>query len=79
MQRIASTYFNPKSGFEVTGAAIYSVNWENPATDYETGNILNLEGAITQNFGALGVGAVGYAMSVFAKFPKGEVAMPEKA
>ena len=62
MQRIAGTYFNPKTGFEVTGAAIYSVNWENPATDYETGNILNLEGAITQNFGALGVGAVGYAM-----------------
>ncbi len=62
MQRIAGTYFNPKTGFEVTGAAIYSVNWENPATDYETGNILNLEGAITQNFGALGLGAVGYAM-----------------
>jgi hypothetical protein len=62
MQRVAGTYFNPKTGFEVTGAAIYSVNWENPATNYETGNILNLEGAITQNFGALGVGAVGYAM-----------------
>ena len=62
MQRLAGTYFNPKTGFEITGAAIYSVNWENPATDYETGNILNLEGAVTQNFGALGVGAVGYAM-----------------
>ena len=62
MQRLAGTYFNPKTGFEITGAAVYSVNWENPATDYETGNILNLEGAVTQNFGALGVGAVGYAM-----------------
>jgi hypothetical protein len=62
MQRLAGTYFNPKTGFEITGAAVYSVNWENPATDYETGDILNLEGAVTQNFGPLGVGAVGYAM-----------------
>lgn len=44
MSRLAATYFDPKTGWEATGAAIYSVNWENPATDYETGNILNLEG-----------------------------------
>ena len=62
MNRIAATYFDPKTGWQVNGAAIYSVNWENPATDYETGNILNLEGAITKNFGRLGIGAVGYAM-----------------
>lgn len=62
MPRLAATYFNPKTGWEASGAAIYSVSWENPTTDYETGNILNLEGAITKNFGALGVGGVGYAM-----------------
>lgn len=62
MTRLAGTYFNPKTGFEVTGAAIYSVNWANPATDYETGNILNLEGAATKNFGPLGIGVVSYAM-----------------
>jgi hypothetical protein len=62
MTRLAGTYFNPKTGVEVTGAAIYSVNWANPATDYETGNILNLEGAATKNFGPLGVGVVSYAM-----------------
>ena len=62
MTRLAGTYFNPKTGWEVTGAAIYSINWENPATDYETGNILNLEGALTKNFGPLGVGVVSYAM-----------------
>ena len=62
MNRIAATYFDPKTGWQVNGAAIYSVNWENPATDYETGNILNLEGAITKNFGPLGLGVVGYAM-----------------
>jgi hypothetical protein len=62
MPRLAATYFNPKTGWQVNGAAIYSVNFENPATDYETGEILNLEGAITKNFGPLGVGAVAYAM-----------------
>jgi hypothetical protein len=62
MPRLAATWFDPKTGWEVSGAAIYSVNWENPATDYETGNILNLDSAITKNFGPLGVGAVAYAM-----------------
>jgi len=62
MPRLAATYFNPKTGWQVNGAAVYSVSWENPATDYETGDILNLESAITKNFGALGVGAVAYAM-----------------
>ena len=62
MPRLAATYFNPKTGWQVNGAAIYSVNFENPATDYETGEILNLEGAVTKNFGPLGVGAVAYAM-----------------
>ena len=56
MNRIAGTYYNPKTGWQVNGAAIYSVNWENPATDYETGNILNLDGAIVKNFGRWGVG-----------------------
>jgi hypothetical protein len=62
MNRIAATYFDPKTGWQVNGAAIYSVNFENPATDYETGNILNLEGVIAKNFGRLGVGVTGYAM-----------------
>jgi hypothetical protein len=62
MTRLAGTWFDPKTGWQASGAAIYSVNWENPATDYETGNILNLEGAVTKNFGPLGVGVVSYAM-----------------
>ena len=62
MPRLAMTWFDPKSGWQVDGAAIYSVNWENTATDYETGNILNLEGAMTKNFGPLGIGVVSYAM-----------------
>ncbi|MGD9501022.1 MAG: transporter [Methyloceanibacter sp.] len=62
MPRFAATYFDPATGWQATGAVVYSFNFENPATDYESGDILNLEGAITKNFGPLGVGAVGYAM-----------------
>ena len=62
MTRLAGTWFDPKTGWQVNGAAVYSVNWENDATDYETGNILNLDGAITKNFGPIGVGVVSYAM-----------------
>ncbi|MGE3529026.1 MAG: transporter [Methyloceanibacter sp.] len=62
MPRFAATYFDLATGWQATGAVVYSFNFENPATDYESGDILNLEGAITKNFGPLGVGAVGYAM-----------------
>jgi hypothetical protein len=62
MPRLAATYFNPKTGWQADGAAIYSYNWENPATNYKTGEILNLEGVVAKNFGRLGVGVTGYAM-----------------
>jgi hypothetical protein len=62
MTRLAGTYFDPKTGWQANLAAIYTVNWENPDTNYETGNILNFDGAITKNFGPLGIGMVGYAM-----------------
>ena len=62
MPRLAGTYFDPKTSWQASGAVIYSVNWENPTTDYETGDIVNLEGTITKNFGALGVGVASYAM-----------------
>jgi hypothetical protein len=62
MPRLAATYFDPKTGWQVDGAVVYSFNFENPATDYESGDILNLEGVIAKNFGRLGVGVTGYAM-----------------
>lgn len=37
-------------------------NFENEATDYKSGEILNLEGNITQNLGRWAVGVTGYAM-----------------
>lgn len=62
MPRLAATYFDPKSGWQVNGVAVYAVSYENDSTNYDSGDILNLEGSILKNFGRLGVGAVGYGM-----------------
>jgi hypothetical protein len=62
MPQLAVTYFDPATGWQASGMAVYSVSWENPETDYTTGNILNIEGSITKNFGPWGFGAVGYGM-----------------
>lgn len=62
MPRFAATYFDPKTGWQASGAVIYTHNWENTATDYETGDLVNVEGTITKNFGALGVGVASYGM-----------------
>jgi hypothetical protein len=38
------------------------VNFENPETDYTSGDLFHFDGSITKNFGPLGVGAVAYSM-----------------
>ena len=62
MTCVAATYFDPKSGWQLNGSAIYVFNFENEATDYTSGEILNLEGNVTKNFGRWGVGVSAYAM-----------------
>lgn len=62
MPRVAATYFDPKTGWQLNGSAIYVFNFENEATDYTSGEILNLEGNVTKNFGRWGVGVSAYAM-----------------
>jgi hypothetical protein len=47
---------------QLNGSAIYVFNFENKATDYESGEILNLEGNVTKNLGRWGVGVTAYAM-----------------
>ena len=49
-------------GRQLNGSAIYVFNFENKATDYESGEILNLEGNITKNLGRWGVGVTAHAM-----------------
>jgi hypothetical protein len=58
----AITYFDPNSHWQASAAFAYAVNFENPATDYTTGNLFHIDSSITKNFGALGVGGVAYAM-----------------
>lgn len=62
MPMVGGTYFDPSTGWQASGVAIYTMSWENPTTQYETGDVLNLEGSVTKNFGALGLGAVAYGM-----------------
>ncbi|MBI1203882.1 MAG: hypothetical protein GC182_15380 [Rhodopseudomonas sp.] len=44
--QFAATYFNPKSGWEVSGALSYVINSENTTTHYRSGNILHLDMAV---------------------------------
>ena len=62
MPQVGGTYLNPQAGWQASGVAVYSFSFENDKTAYDTGDILNLEGSITKNFGRLGIGVVGYGM-----------------
>ncbi len=57
----AATWLDPATGFELSGAMGVTFNAENPATKYQTGTELHLEGAIVQHFSqAFDAGLVGY-------------------
>lgn len=61
--QLGVTYFDPKTGWEVSGAASYVVSEVNPATNYRSGQIFHFDYAagkmLTQNFK---LGIVGYYM-----------------
>ena len=55
------TWLNPKVGFEVSLAAGFTFNGENPDTNYKTGTEFHLEGAVMQHFSkAFAIGIAGY-------------------
>jgi hypothetical protein len=55
------TYFNTRSGLEASVVAGFTLNAENPATDYRTGTEFHAEWSLTQAFGkAFSAGLVGY-------------------
>jgi len=55
------TYFDPATGWEVSGLAGFTFNGENPATDYTTGTEFHFEGALTKTFSPqFSAGLVGY-------------------
>ncbi len=55
------TYFDPKSGLDVSGMFTYVAMTNNTATDYQSGDILQLDWAIGQHFGAKGQWEAGVA------------------
>ena len=59
--QVGVTYFDPKSGWEVSGAAILVTSYNNPATNYLSGNIVHVDLAagkmLTPQFR---LGVVGY-------------------
>jgi hypothetical protein len=51
MPQFAMTYFDPQTGWESSGAFIYSTLSRNAATDYQSGDVLHLDWAIGKHFG----------------------------
>ncbi len=59
----AVTWLDPARGHEVSVAAGFTFNWENPATDYTTGTEFHVEWALMHHFSktfSLGVGGYHY-------------------
>jgi hypothetical protein len=57
----AVTWLDPARGLEISGAAGFTFNVENPATDYKTGTEFHLEWALVQNFSkSFGIGIAGF-------------------
>lgn len=57
----AITWLDPSVGLELSGAAGFTFNFENPDTDYRTGTEFHLEFAAIQNFSKrFGLGINGY-------------------
>jgi hypothetical protein len=59
----AVSWFDPKTGFEVSAAPGFTFNWENPDTDYRTGTEFHIEFAVLEHFSkkfAIGVAGFHY-------------------
>jgi hypothetical protein len=57
----AGTYFDPATGWDFSGVLGLTMNAENPATDYKTGNEFHFEGAISKQLNEqFSAGIVGY-------------------
>lgn len=55
------TYFNPESGWEVSGALGYVASWENPDTNYRSGKIVHADFVVGKMLTpAFKLGVLGY-------------------
>lgn len=51
MPQFGITYFDPKSGLDVSGTFVYVTQMNNDATDYQSGDLFHLDWAIGEHFG----------------------------
>ncbi len=57
------TYLNPRTGWDLSGALGYSINFENPATQYTSGDLLHFDYAVARTLkNGLKPGIVGYVV-----------------
>lgn len=57
----AVTWLDPARGHEISVAAGFTFNWENPATDYQTGTEFHVEWALIQHLSkTFSIGLAGY-------------------
>jgi hypothetical protein len=54
MPQFALTYFDPTTGFDVSGTLVYVTMTNNDVTQYQSGDMLNLDWAVGKHFGAKG-------------------------
>jgi hypothetical protein len=54
MPQFAVTYFDPKTGLDFSGTFVLTALTNNAATDYQSGDMFNLDWAIGKHFGAKG-------------------------
>jgi len=52
MPQFSLTYFDPKTGWDASGSLIYVTQSNNNATDYQSGDLINLDWALGDHFGA---------------------------
>jgi hypothetical protein len=79
--QFSATYYQPKSGLDVSASLTYVINTENHATNYRTGNLLHVDWAVGKQLNpAWKIGVVGYLMEqVTGDSGSGATLGPDKA
>jgi len=67
MPQSAVTYFDPKSGLDLSSTFIYVTQTNNSATDYQSGDIMHLDWAVGQHLGSQLEWEIGVAGNVVAQ------------
>lgn len=64
MPQFGFTYFDPQTGWDVSGTLVYVTMTDNTTTNYQSGDILHLDWAIGKRFGAGGAWEFGVSGNV---------------